>query len=312
MRPTTVAPDQLRAIQVGLNTTDTAGTLRLYSEAFGYQNGGGTALWGYTIGIQGLSGDSRALISWLVSGREFFQLEVFQHSRPAPRLLPDDWRPTDHGWTRFGVAVEDFDQALRVLGDWDVEFIGGVRTADGRPRAAFRDPFCGVVVEVLATGADAGAPYVEYVTFSTGDLESAARVYRDALGFELLPIDTLHSDTNERSLGASEDREGFVVCAGGTSLEVVRYSGGRPKSVGARICDQGIMNVALGARVRAPVGKAIDALRGLGYEPPNVVDRGGERVGAYFVDPDVELEIISMPAEFDAAFGFVPGRPFLT
>lgn len=73
----------LKTIQIGINTADMPGTLRLYSEALGFRNGGGSAVWGKTIGVQGLGPESRALMWWMIGADDFFQLELFSHSVPA-------------------------------------------------------------------------------------------------------------------------------------------------------------------------------------------------------------------------------------
>src|SRR3954469_13691410 len=104
--------DALQVIQIGASTSDLAGTLRLFTDAFGFQNAGGQGLWGKTIGVQGLAPDSRAIMWWMVGAQEFFQLEFFHYSKPAPRPKRADWTPADHGWGRFGLAVSDFDRAM--------------------------------------------------------------------------------------------------------------------------------------------------------------------------------------------------------
>src|SRR5438132_12366591 len=101
--------DKLGLIQVGMNTADMAGTLRLYADAFGFINGGSAGMWGNTIAVQGLPPDSRTIIWWLIGAQPFLQLELFHHTRPAQRPLRPDWRPSDHGWVRWGVGVADFD-----------------------------------------------------------------------------------------------------------------------------------------------------------------------------------------------------------
>src|ERR1700744_1152730 len=99
----TTRSTMLKAIQIGLNTSDLAGSLRLYSEAFGFRNSGAQAVWEKTIGIQGLSPESRAIMWWMIGADRFFQLELFHHTSPVQRALPDDWKPSDHGGERFGV-----------------------------------------------------------------------------------------------------------------------------------------------------------------------------------------------------------------
>jgi hypothetical protein len=136
---------ELRVIQIGMNTSDMAGTLRLFSEAFGFLNGGAQGMWGSTIGLQGLPPDSRAIMWWMVGGQSFFEVELLQHSRPAQRPLRADWGPADHGWSRFGVAVAEFDSCLAALGANGVSTLTHPLMENGIRRVAFRDPFIGVI-----------------------------------------------------------------------------------------------------------------------------------------------------------------------
>src|SRR5207248_2327521 len=101
--------------QLALNTTDMSASLRLYSELFGFRNAGGNAFWGELARVQGLEPDAHCVMWWMVGGATFFQLEFFHHGHPKQRPQPKDWRPSDHGWVRFGVAVDDFDRVVAGL-----------------------------------------------------------------------------------------------------------------------------------------------------------------------------------------------------
>ena len=154
-------------VQVGLNTSDLAGSLRLYSEAFGFENAGGQGLWGETIRTQGLGSDCRAMMWWVVGSQEFFQLEFFNHTQPAQRPLPEDWRPCDQGWVRIGIAVPDFAQAVSVLERNGIALLGTAETP--ARRLAFRDPYVGIAVEIVERTGLSG-PVFLYATSSVLDL----------------------------------------------------------------------------------------------------------------------------------------------
>ncbi len=47
-----------------------------------------------------------------------------------------------------------------------------------------------------------------------------------------------------------------------------------------------------------------------GHAPPFTYNQGGTICG-YIVDPGREIEFTSVPAEFDATFGFLPASDFL-
>src|ERR1700722_1649337 len=114
----------LQVIQIGASTSDMAGSLRLYSDAFGFSNAGGNCVWGDVIRSQGLDSDARALMWWMVGSQKLFQLEFFHHTNPKQRALPEDWKPNDHGWVRFGVAVHDVERSRLVLTELDVRILG--------------------------------------------------------------------------------------------------------------------------------------------------------------------------------------------
>lgn len=61
----------MRIVQIGLNTSDVAASLRFYAEAFGFRNGGGQGLWGNTIQVQGLSAEDSAMMWWMVGAQDF-------------------------------------------------------------------------------------------------------------------------------------------------------------------------------------------------------------------------------------------------
>ena len=300
----------LGVVQVAINSADLAGTFRLYSEAFGFRNAGGQCNWGEVMRVQGLPTDSRGLIWWLTGGQPFFQLEIFNHSRPAQRPLPADWRPSDHGWTRFGVAIADFDACLTAFERHGAQPIA-VTGAAGSRRAGIRDPYAGIVIEIVEDAGLRDGPAVTYATSSVSDLPSARTFYGDVLGFEILPLDRLHSPEDEALWGLpAARRDGFVAKgAGDVLIEVLCYSApqGRPKPDDYLISDQGIMNLALGSRSVDEVSATLDRLALEGLVPPFVV-RSGSNICGYILDRERELEFAGYPEGADDLYGFAPAR----
>jgi catechol 2,3-dioxygenase-like lactoylglutathione lyase family enzyme len=297
----------LTLFQVALVTTDLPAALRLYSEALGYRNAGGQTSWSSR--IQNIAPDARSVFWWAVGEQAFFQLELFHYAAPPTRPLRPDWRPSDHGWVRFGVRVADFDGALSALERLGVPTIAApVAKPDGR-RVAFRDPYGGAVVEVIeATGDRARGPAVTYVTSSVSDLASARRFYGEALELEIRPLESLHSEEDEAIWGlAGAERDGFVAAPNGALIEVVEYRRptGRPKRPDHRLSDQGIMNIALGGRRPQPVLRALERIKPLGLEPPyTFID--GDNVCGYINDPEREIEFACIPEDMDEVLGMKP------
>jgi catechol 2,3-dioxygenase-like lactoylglutathione lyase family enzyme len=153
----------LQLFQIALVTSDLPGSVRLYAEAFGFRNAGGQCSWASR--VQGIGPEARHVMWWLIGSQSFFQLEIFQYSRPESRLLPPDRRPCDHGWVRFGIGVGDFDRCLAALEAHGIAPIAAPVTLAGRRRLAFRDPYAGAVVEVIETEAGEGfGKFIQAIT----------------------------------------------------------------------------------------------------------------------------------------------------
>lgn len=304
----------LSVCQVALCSSSPSGSLRLFSDAFGFANAGGSAAWGDVLAMQGLSEETHAIIWWMVGAQDFFQLEIFHHGYPEQRPLPEDWRPCDHGWVRFGIKVADFDRVEAHLEQRGVPVIGRSGEAPSR-RLAFREPYAGCVIEAIEREGLEG-PAVAYATSSVADIGAARAFYGDVVQADIRPLEELHSPEDEALWGLpGAKREGFLARLPGSSavLEIVQYSSpaGRPRRADHRSSDQGFLNVAVGSRdldtVRALIGRVQES----GMPTTNVVDNG-MICGTYIIEPGYELEMLSIPPELDAATGFAPSPlPFV-
>jgi catechol 2,3-dioxygenase-like lactoylglutathione lyase family enzyme len=292
--------------------------VQLYSEALGFADAGGKALWGSRIAQIQAAGDDVALVLWWLVGRQdFVQLEFFHHTTPPQRPLPADWRANDLGWVRFGIAVPDFDASLERLAALGIATMTAPLEVDGLRRVCFRDPWAGVVVEVLEEGAATPGgirprfydlvPAVVYAALSVPDLGPARRFFCDTMG--MVEEDTvLHPRELEALWGLDgARRESFVARGGDVYLEVVRYDDppGRPRPEDRLLTDQGFMNVALGYRDKAAMNDTYERFVAGGYRdnarPPQVAG------GTYVNDAQGNsLEILLAPRELDSTFGFQP------
>ena len=318
-----------RVAQLALCSADLPQTLRLYSEVFGFADAGGRRFWGEWLArVQGLGDDAACLLWWMVGRQDLVQLEFFHHTLPRQRPLREDWRPCDHGWVRWGLAVPDFDAALARLEAFGVATLTAPVEHEGLRRVCFSDPGTGIVVEVLEEGAATpGAvrprhldlvPAVVYAAVSVADLERARAFFVGTLGLSEEDPDTVHPAALESLWGLDgARREQFVVRGGDVYLEVVRYDDPAPRRPpdDARLSDQGFMNVAVGFRDRRSADALLARVSDRGYAvnaefPPSPAG------GTYLVDDQgTSLELLYCPREFDADFGFVPvasfGRPAL-
>jgi catechol 2,3-dioxygenase-like lactoylglutathione lyase family enzyme len=307
-------PDRsaLRLVQLALNTCDLSASLRLYAELFGFANAGGSAAWGPVLAMQDLPDDAHCLVWWMVGATPLFQLELFHHGSPDQRPQPSDWRPSDHGWVRFGVAVSDLDRVVAGLERFRIGTLGRAGTRPTR-RLAFRDPHVGGIVEVIERRGEP-APAIVYVTSSVADIGAAERFYRQVLGAPIRPLGDLHSLDDEDLWGLpGARRDGFLVELPGGLLEIVEYASpeGRPHPPDHRTSDQGIMNVALGSRRQETIRALIDRVHGHGIRTPVVVDNT-MLTGTYIIEPGYELELMNVPEELEKMLGFVPTDPFVT
>ena len=303
---------QLSLAQVALNSADLSASLRLYCELFGFANAGGSAVWGKVLDMQELPPDAHCIVWWLVGPAPFFQMEFFHHGSPKQRPQPEDWRPCDHGWVRLGIAVSDFDRVVSGLERYSVKTLGKAGERSHR-RLAFRDPYVGNIVEVIEDGADA-SPSLAYVTSSVADPEGAHAFYRDVVGAEIRPLDTLHTSEDEALWGlAGAEREGFLACLPGGILEIVHYisPAGRPRRADHLTSDQGIMNIAIGSRSSQDIRDLIDRVHKSGHKTTTIVD-SGPVCGTYITESGYEMELMGIPEELDSYLGFVTGNAFVT
>lgn len=304
----------LSVVQVGMNTADMAGSLRLYSEVFGFRNAGSQALWGDAIRIQNLGDDARTLLWWMVGAQPLFQFEFFHHTSPAQRPLPQDWKPNDHGWVRLGVAVSSLSKALAALDRNGVDLLADPVSEKGGRRVAFRDPYVGNIIEIIEEAeGQSDLPRLVYATSSVDNFGAALTFYRDLIGLRCSFENALHHPGHEALWGlAGAEAKSFTVPIGDITLEVVEYTKprGRPRIADYRCSDQGIVNVGLGSRTVETVAAVIDRLHVAGYHSNHVLEEEGV-IATYVTDPGRELELLAFPSTFDEYLGFLPRAPFM-
>jgi catechol 2,3-dioxygenase-like lactoylglutathione lyase family enzyme/uncharacterized protein YndB with AHSA1/START domain len=267
--------------------------------------------------VQGLPG-AASTCWWLVARNPWVQFEFFQFERPVARLMPHDFRPCDTGYARIGLWVSDFDTTLERLARLDTVPLTAPLGARGARRACVRSPD-GVFVELMEAdplpvgpgrGREACGTAVRSVTLSVPDLDQTVAFFGRALGLPRAAA-ALHGPEHESLWGlAGAQTKSAVFAAGDVLVEAVQYLDpkGRPWPEGYRISDQGILNIAFGARSRADHDAIVERAVAGGARPNcRPVHLPGAGV-VYVNDPQgFSVELLWMkPGRPDRDWGFEP------
>lgn len=315
------SPGAMRLCQIALSVTDVRRAQAWY-EALGLLPSGGTNLFVGPLPTM-VQGVPRAASTcwWLVDRQDQFQIELFEFRSPPVRALPADWRPSDIGYSMFGVHVADLDRALGVLARAGTLPLTEPIGAPGSRRVCVRDPD-GVVVELMEDDPRASdarqrprgavGAVARSVTLSVPSLERSRGVFEGVLGLEAADGLSLHTPEHEALWGLEgTKRESALLWADDFLVELVEYSEprGRPWPDGYRISDQGLLNVAFGFRDRgefdATYRRCIDA----GLVPNGPPLRLGAWSVVYVNDEDgFSIELLHAEPWYERWMGFAPRR----
>ena len=308
--------------QVAFSVVDLAATERWFREGLGFLPAGGSRRMmrgPLASSVQGLPRVA-STCWWMVDRNEFFQLEMFQFERPLAQLMAHDFRPCDIGYTRIGVWVADFDQTLTRLGRLGSSPLSDPVGRAGTRRACVRNPD-GVYVEImeddplsgagLAPGRSACPVAVRSVTLSVPDLARSEAFFSGGLGLERSRA-ALRAPEHESLWGLGGARtQASVLTAGSVLVEIVQYLDpvGRARPAGYRISDQGILNIAFGARSRRDHTELYRRARAAGArENRRPLHLRGAGV-VYINDPQrFSVELLWMSPGSAKRWGFAP-RP---
>jgi uncharacterized protein YndB with AHSA1/START domain/catechol 2,3-dioxygenase-like lactoylglutathione lyase family enzyme len=304
--------------QIAFSVIDLRRTEQWFREGLGFLPAGGSALMMSSPlagKVQGLP-KAASCCWWLVGRNPWFQIEMFQFRRPVAKLLPADFRPCDTGYTRIGVSVANFDRAIANLAKLGSQPLAPVQGEAGARRACVRNPD-GVYVEVMEddpVGKQPGervcAAAMRSVTISTPDLDASVAYLTAVIGHGPENI-ALHTPEHEALWGLpGATCKRAVFRAGDILVEVVQYLDpmGKAWPEGYRICDQGILNIAFGARNKQDHMQVFSRTGKFGAQPNcDPVHLPGSGV-VYVNDPlGFSVEVLWMaPGKSDREWGFEP------
>ncbi|MGA8544771.1 MAG: SRPBCC family protein [Mycobacterium sp.] len=308
--------------QIAFSVVDLRLTERWFREGFGLLPAGGSrALMRGPLAahVQGLP-RAASTCWWLVGRNSWFQLELFQFEHPIAKLMPADARPCDIGYTRIGIWVEDFDATLENLARLGSQPLTAPQGERGLRRACVRNPD-GVYVEIME---DDPVPQfnkrgrldcpaaIRSVTLSVPELADAAAYFETGVGLKPSTV-ILHTPAHEALWGLPGATTHSRVFDGGEVLvEVVHYLDpvGKPWPNNYRISDQGILNIAFGARIKPDFNEVHQRVEAFGAKP-NHRPAHAPGAGVVYVNDkhgfSVEL-MWTKPGLIDRLVGFQP-RP---
>jgi catechol 2,3-dioxygenase-like lactoylglutathione lyase family enzyme/uncharacterized protein YndB with AHSA1/START domain len=307
--------------QIAFSVVDLRLTERWFREGFGLLPAGGSrALMRGPLAanVQGLP-RAASTCWWLLGRNSWFQLELFQFERPMAKLMPADFRPSDIGYTRIGIWVEDFDATMNRLAGLGSQPLTAPQGERGSRRACVRNPD-GVYVEIME---DDPLPYsnrrgrvdcpaaIRSVTLSVPQLSDAAAFFETGIGLKASTV-VLHTPEHEALWGlAGATTESRLFDGGEVLIEVVQYRDpvGKPRSHDYRLSDQGILNIAFGVRRKADFDAVYRRAEAFGAQPNcRPVHLPGAGSVVYVNDPlGFSVEILrTKPGLADWVLGFEP------
>jgi uncharacterized protein YndB with AHSA1/START domain/catechol 2,3-dioxygenase-like lactoylglutathione lyase family enzyme len=307
--------------QIAFSVVDLRLSERWFREGFGLLPAGGSRAMmrgPLAANVQGLP-RAASTCWWLLGRNSWFQLELFQFERPIAKLMPADFRPCDVGYTRIGIWVEDFDATMKKLAGLGSQPLAAPQGERGGRRACVRNPD-GVYVEIMEddplpqfnkSGRIDCPAAIRSVTLSVHQLADVAAFFEEGIGLRASTA-TLHTPEHEALWGqAGATTESRLFDGGEVLIEVVRYldRAGKPRPDDYRLSDQGILNIAFGARCQSDFDAVYRRAEAFGAQPNyRPVHLPGAGSVAYVNDPHgFSVEILrTMPGLSDRIFGFVP------
>ena len=269
-----------RLTQVAFSVVDLAATERWFREGLGFWPAGGARrrMRGpLASAVQGLPRVA-STCWWMVDRNEFFQLELFQFERPLARLMAHDFRPCDIGYRG---SASGWPTSTRRWHDWRAWAHRRSPTRRARrdasrvraqPRRRLRRDHGGrpAVGRRTRPRADRPAPSPCARSRCRSPTWPGPRPSSRADSGWSAPMPRCeHQSTRRSGVCPARGRAARVFTAGGVLVELVQYLDpvGRPRPADYRISDQGILNIAFGARSRRDHVALYRRARAAGAQP---------------------------------------------
>lgn len=136
---------------VGLSVADAEAAVAFYCDNFGLRKLSPIfpfegEIFSSVMGLEGATG------RMCMVGNDQFRLELFEYANPVPTPRDPNYPVSDHGYSHFGIEVEDIEKVFEDLAQAGVRWHCPVTTYPSGMKAAYgRDPW-GNVFEILEMG----------------------------------------------------------------------------------------------------------------------------------------------------------------
>ena len=264
--------------QIAFSVVDLRLTEQWFREGFGLLPAGGSrALMRGPLAarVQGLP-RAASTCWWLVGRNPWFQLELFQFERPIAKLMPADFRPCDIGYTRIGIWVDRFRRHIEniaLLGSPPLTAPLGNTARDAPasaiPTASMSKSWKTIRCRTQTRRAPRLPGGDSLSDTSVPHLGDAAAYFGEGIGLQPSTV-RLHTPEHEALWGLAGARTETKLFDGGdVVVELVHYLDpvGKAWPNGYRVSDQGILNIAFGARSKRDFDTIYERAVAFGAKP---------------------------------------------
>lgn len=232
--------------QIALSTTDFYRAIVFYEQVLGLKNCFGTVAFRGTLAgaIQQLPNPA-SKVRWLTDDSDFFQLEIFEFEHPEPKPLPVGYSVRHEGFNHLLIAtrrLESINEEMVALGFLQPFQI--IESARGRQAITF-DPDGNILQiteqpELIASERDT---QLIGLGLTTSQYEVCVEDFKQHFGFEVI---NQIFDSQEIWCNQGQLKNSTTLTLDNKYLVINEFADGIPRRSDYRLCDEGIMNFAVG------------------------------------------------------------------